>query len=689
MGKNRTREFKDAVALWKRVTGVNPDARSQRMGDWDLVRTFEALKEAIELDESEITATLLLTRFLNDFVNETEVPLKKVLEGDKKLAERLDACRQLYGLIGRPDVVEARDAFIGAIGSALKHYGAAERDDIKELLASPDRIAVLRRDALRSIQNLKVDQFLAGDPSPPGVKPVYNHSVHQFFNANSLLAVSALMPPGIALNLIRTPSEYEAFFCFSIRNGANLFVLSDVPEYEHPLQGKMSRRPDRALGERAARNWFPYDLLGVAYTDDGQLYFEQVESKAIVPYQKHAVPLKKVSELEANELVWLIMMFDLIKERFWRAGYQAKELSYTAEMLKSDQVLIDVARSANLPVAAYQPVRLAPLTVDDVLADNLPSGAVGVPGHRINRWMEDRYAGRVDAATVNLVAPPETVFRLESGGAIASRVTRDGTDRSDPFGEDRDVKLEKVGSSAFGSRKRLSEDRLFIARYNLAAQVHHLAREEFDDRQKEIANWYRSSVAANAEALLGLAAHSEAWVCDGVGGSFSGWHRHTGPCRQVGDASKDERRMLRSLVAHHEIKTERFIGAGFVMPEGDKFARQRCYFLGVKPTYYVVLYPGNALELALFAGCKVEDLPDVLQHFNLYEPYTGNHILDRIDPMEWHATNPWNAMDFRVRLAFSKRGMADLARRRRPLPDWAAPALPTGEEVTRIVRINR
>jgi hypothetical protein len=691
MENSRSDEMQSALELWKRVTGVDPGTGGTRpLGDWRMVQTFEALQEAIELDPSEITATLLLSRFLNLYVSGTEVSLKKVLERDQALAGRLEACRELYALIERPDIVAVRDAFVGAIGSALSHYKAADREDVKELLAAPDRIAVLRRDALRSISRLKVDQFLSGEPSPPSVKPAYAEAVHQWFNVNSLLAASAHMPPGIALNLIRTPSAYECYFAFSIRNGANLYVLSDVPEWSHPLQGMMSRRPDRELDERSSRNWFPYDLLGIEYTDEGELYFKEAQGTALAPYQRHAVPIKNVSELSANELVWLIMMFDLIKERFWRAGYQAKELSYTAEMLKSDQALLNAAKTANLPVAQYRTVGLPPLEIKDIMTSALTEDAVGEPGHRLNSWMEKRYADRINPATINLVAPPEATFRLENDGKITSGFSRGGRDMSDPFGRDTRVKLEKVGSSSFGTRKQLSDDRIFVARYNFAGMVNRLAHDEFENRKKEIADWYSKAVRENVNAILAIAAHQEAWVCDAVASSFQKWHRNAGPCRGVKESASGHYHMFRSLVAHHEIKKEPHIGAGMFLPEYTGWERQRCYFLDVKASYYVMLHPGNARELALFAGCKVEELPDVLQHFSLYEPYRGNHILDRIDPMEWHASNPWIDHDFRIRLAFSKRGMAELARRRKPsIGEGILQTLPTGEEVIKVVRLQR
>lgn len=670
MTTRRSDEMKRALALWKKVTGVNPDARSHTFGNWDIVHTFESVQEAIDLDPTEITATLLLTHFVNAYIAETDVPISQVLRNDPKLAQRLDACRELYVLIERPEIVEIREAFVAAVASALKHYKADDRDDIRELLSSPDRIAILRRDALRSIKNLKIDQFLDGEPSPASDRIVYNDTVHQWWNVNSLLAASARMPPGIALNLIRTPDEYQCFFCFSIRNGANLFVLSDVPEYSHPLQGQMSRRPDRELGARAARNWFPYDLLGLEYDEEeGRLYFKQAEGTAIAPYQKDALPLRKISDLPANEVVWLVMMFDLIKERFWRAGYRAKELSYTAEMLKTDHALLDVATTANLPVAKYAPVRLAPLAIADVATEALPVGSVGSLGHQVNRWMEERYIGQINAETVNLVAPPEIAYAVAADGAIGRKVVRG---RDDDFDDDRysrepAVKLEKVSSSAFGTRKSLSDDRLFIARYNLSGQIDRLAQREYEERRKEISEWYRRRIEANADNLVAWAINDAMWVSDGKGMSFSGWRSNVGPARYVD--TEDGRMMYRSLVSHHDLAKDPYAsGAGFFLPDYDGRTRQLCWFHKVKASFHLTLCPGKPRELALFAGCTVDELPDVLRHFDLYQPYSGNSILDRIDPMEWHAHNPWIKMDFRIRIALSKRGMRE-ALRVRKMPD--------------------
>ena len=101
------------------------------------------------------------------------------------------------------------------------------------------------------------------------------------------------MPSGVSLNLIREPDGFSSYFAFAIRNGSRLFVFSDVQQNAHPLQGQMTRRPDRVLANRAVRNWFPYDLLDLALTEDGkQLYFtESSKSTTLAVRQNAALPL--------------------------------------------------------------------------------------------------------------------------------------------------------------------------------------------------------------------------------------------------------------------------------------------------------------------------------------------------------------------------------------------------------------
>jgi hypothetical protein len=657
-----------ALDLWKEITGIDPSAKSMRLSDWHLRETFDELQEAIDLDPTEVTAILLLAYFINTYLAEREVSLLDLLNERESIEARLAKPRELLAILNRPEVVESREGFIGALRAALARYEAAEREDVTKLLGKPDDIAVLRRDALRSIARLRVDQFLDGNSEAADFRPVYNRTVHQWWNINSMLAAATRMPSGVSLNLIRHPDAFQSYFCFTIRNGGNLFVLTDVPEYSHPLQGFMSRRPDRDLNRRATRNWFPYDLLGLEYDVEAKrLYVKESQQRGLVAYQNAALPLQPVAELPAAELVWVSMMFDLIVEKFWRRGFKAPALSYTAEMLKSETALLEVAKTANLPVPAYQPVGLPALTKHDVSADASTEEEIGRKYHEPNRWMEARYGDRVSDNVLNLLGAPEQVFALEHNTGEASSVDPKFNSLTDWQQSDLLAgrkQLEKVDATSFGSREQIAADRKFIARVNFATHINVLAKEEFEARKNEILAWYRKKLEANVPALLAWCGNTEIWVDDGVHPTFSSYEGCVGGVRRVEvdpTGFQSPAHIARQFFRRHDLSTdEKPPYAGFTLGRQQDNGRPICYLKGTKASYWALFYPGNSAELAMLAGCAVADLPDVLQHWNLLRSYTGNSILNRVDPMIWKAKNPWIKLNLSVRIGFSKRGMAQI-----------------------------
>lgn len=659
-----------ALNLWREITGVDPEATTSTFGSWSLRETFKELQEAIDLDPSEITASLLLGYLLNSYLSERKVTLLTLLNDPQGMAARLVKPRELMDLLNREDLVEARECFIAAIREALEGYGAAERPDVQNLLATHDSIALLRRDALRSLEKLKVDQFLEGTPEPEAIKPVYNRTVHQWWNVNSMLAAATHHPSGVSLSLIRHPDGMHSYFCFVIRNGGNLFTLSDVPDYAHPLEAMMTRKPERELERRASRNWFPYDLLGLDYDEEsGQLYLKQTQERGLVAYQNAALPLKPIAELPPAELVWISMMFDLIVDKFWHRAFKAPELSYTAEMLKSQGSLIEHATTANLPVVAYQPVGLPPLRKADVTADAVTEAEVGGKYHEPNRWLEERYGHLVPDETLNLLAAPEKSFALDhKTGEIST--TKPGFEALPAWRKEGELEgripLVKVDATTFGSREKIEADRKFIARANFATQVGALAAAEFREREAEVKAWYAARVRANAPTLLRWCGNDALWVDAGMQRSFTRYEGHTGPVRTISGRGDPQpgtpRRTIRQFLGRHELENShwesRYNAAGVLLGGTNSRGKLLCHLNGTVASHWIGIYPANSAELALVAGCEVTDLPDVLQHWDLLRTYTGNHILDRIDPMIWKAKNLWLDMKLSVLIPLSIRGLA-------------------------------
>lgn len=711
--------FLQAIELFAQFTGVKaPESKEDRYktrsyGDYKVHEKYENLREAIELDPSEVTANLMLSYYVRDMLGDEKLSMMDLLNDPQGYLRKLELPRKLLEIVNREDVVRARDAFIERLKQALKRYGADERKEVLETLAKHDSVAFLRRDALRGVERLQINQFLSGAPEPDGYRPVYHAQVFQWWNINSLLQAATQMPSGVSLNLIRDRDAYQSYFVFCIRNGANLYILHDAPEYRHPLQGEMTRRPDRALGERACRAWFPYDLLGLQWDEElERWYIENSDEKAVAIYQQEWKPLAPISSFEdPRETIWVTMMLDLIVRKFWGQGYQAPALSYTGEMLKIESRLIEKAQAANLPVAQYQPLALEPLTIESISTDNVRADQVGKKGSGRNRWLEDRYKDKVDPAILNLTEQAGT--RVLLPGTVADSFGRPkaiagGTDlggglkkftgtemsRLDHFGR-KDVEaasLAVMDSTRFGTREQIEADRVFIARANFARAVTKLAYEEYDRRKDEVVKWYLKACERNLPAILSWAANEDIWLDMGLKASSS--HNDAGGRQRyeaVSDKPGAQQRIFRSWIKRVDLNEEKrtkdydYSLMGAQTLGGFDRSGYRCAVNDAKASYYVGFYPSNSIELAVLAGCAVDALPDVLQHWQQGKDYVGNHILDRIDPMEWKASDPWRKLNLKLRVPLSIRGLRQIEKSPAlpPLPYLAKP-----EDVERFRQID-
>lgn len=669
----------EAIELWGELTGVTVDgdgrSTSRKWGDWEVARTYQGLKEALELDPTEITATLLFKVFIKNWMSEATTSMQAMLDDPQKVMDQLAKAKKLLAIVDRAEVVEARDAFIERLRQGLAQYGAAERDDVKALLDKPDTIAILRRDALRSLNNLRVDQFLDGDGEDPSVKPVYVESIRQYWNINSFLGAMTSTPSGVCLAMIRDPFIYDTFFAFAIRNGANLFVLSDVPEHAHPLASKMARKPDRDMDARICRNWYPYELLNVDWDEEGRLHFAASQETGVAVYDEDGVKTKKIGEIGAHETIWLTMMLDLIVQKFWKQGFKAKQLSYTGEMIRPENEMALLARAAHLPTTNVKTLGLPALTVADIGPDAVyDEKALGKKGGRHNDWLERRYAPLLKDEPLNLLGHAGDILKITPDtGAVEKVADRDKERALKPFfeAEIRAAKqvatIEPMRLTAFGTADQLDADRKFLARVTYAKQMQVLADKEFERRKDEVVEWFRARVQANRERLLEAAALGDLWV--GRGEERDG---HTPYSEAHGPQRHEGKRVYTQFIKTYDI-TQPAKKADW----GDLVSRHRGYSLGdweaygrgelcavneAKASSNTIFSPITAADVAWLCGVKVEDLPDVLQHLDLKAYHQGNHILSRIDPVAWMVHSPWLKLDYRVKVPLSKSGAKALAK---------------------------
>ncbi|EBU2945704.1 hypothetical protein CT090_20825 [Salmonella enterica subsp. enterica] len=659
-----------ALNLWVELTGIDPDANSftVRMGaglsDLTIKRMHEQLRESQTLDPSGITTYLLLIAFSETYFINRSFSVEQLLNAPQNTQHYLQKSADFLKIINSDEVSVSYNRFTEKLTVALKQYGLYS-DGAKKVLADISTMAMIRRDALKSFQELSVSQFTRGAQAETD-RFSWLNTVHQFWNINSLLDEAVSARDGITLNLVRDPSDFYSYFAFTVKNGGNLFVLSDHPQHTHPMQRGMSRRPDREFDERAGRHWFPYQLLKFKYDEDAQtLYRDRSTDTDLVPRQLRVQPVCQLQDLEARQVIWIALMFELIADKYWQQGWQAKALSYTAEMIASPALLADKATRAGMPVLQSQLLTLPELTVEEFCADSFHQTIDAADGGKPHNWLVARYGQKVSPEVLNLVKNDEHVHYLHSVKSghsrslsalstvtdvhqIASMPRREYA-RLASWEKEGRYELTPLSAVQFGEAGKLDSDRRYIARYNFAKAVTRLADAEYERTHEEIKAWWQSSLEHNAERLCAMATEETIWLDDIRRQSGSPAH----PADHILGRSAFMNRYASQEDANRNSHyfAEHYLTAGY-----DK--GHLCYLMGSRASWFIHFRPRTSCDLAVMAGCRVDELPEVLQHWSDDKDYRGNAILDRIDPAAWAIRDPWSR-NFRgtVTLALSKRAM--------------------------------
>lgn len=649
----------EALKLWELMTEFDGSRNSFTIGQWEVQDMSKAIRQALELDDTNITGFLILGYYAEKFISSKSFPLTDLLEKAELVSAFVDRAQKLRELLANQDMLDDVAHFQLVTRQAVRHYGA-DTKEVMDLIESRADLGLLRRDALHSMQQLRVDYFTQGEPEASGVRPLYNKAVYQYWNINSMLRALCSSPSGVSLNLIRTPDNYQSYFVFAIRNGGHIITLSDIPEYAHPLAQYMSRRPERDFGKRMMQNWFPYDLLNLKYDEEsGDLWIEKQDfGNAVTPINQTAFPLSDIKDLGACEVVWITLMLELIVQRFWRKPVAPQQLSYTGEMVKARDALISQATASNLPVIQYQGIEVEDFKTDDVAKpDEEMTAALGKSGGDHNQWLLDRYSARVNPQVLNLLSTGSVTAYLtnkDEDGTLPRLVPTKDYEAANRFYSDREGKYfyQKLDTASFGSKEQLIQDRFFLARHNLAIEIQRLADAEYEARKDEISTWYKGKIEDNLDALLALACQEECWI-EKTGANAPS---------QVGgvylQVKGGIRYRLAKVYSHEAYKKDAlYIGSGHTVGEGynSRTGRHYCAVNGTGSSWLLSVTPHTAEELALVTGVSVADLPDVLQHWVSDSRHRGNHLLSRIDPVAWALHDPWIKAQFAIKIWLSTR----------------------------------
>ncbi len=647
----------EALPRWAALTGTKLGTNSfsftigsnSEFQDFDLQKYVEDLNTARTLDTSGTTAILLLRGLFEAYVAEKSFKVHTLLYAPAKVEATLETLRSFHALITRPCCEEAATHFKETLRNVAAHYGY-DLGKLKKHLADERALGELRLAASRSLERLVTHQFTQGARDP---KPLqYNREIFEFSSINSFVhALRHQMVSGITLALIRASDVYKSYFVLGLRNGETTTVLTDFEEGAHPEYHNVTRRPDRRLDERARLHWFPYRLL----EGDAIKHRHKRDKTALVPLDAKAVPIEEIENLEPSEFIWLTLLFDLLAAKFDRDDYKTPELSYTGEMVVAPHALVD-ATNAIVLAGQYKPLVLPPLTARTATPEL--AGNEKPLGH--NAWLEDRYRDRVPEVLLDVVGGRAALSAgKEAAKLLPGKIKEHDLPavRKQPgvigWGPDRRLAQlvpQALDPTYFGTAKDVERTRAWYARVNLIKGVQRLATAEFAAKHAMITSWYQKRIERNmpfiwkAVACGELVAPTTVWKSD----------------EDHGFPAEDELRwktgnILRQKTAPLYNPFHPRDGVQFGGWDEDRRQNTCAIDPPTRANVFTNIQPDNPRALALLMGIPEKKLPWPLQHWTTHEPYTGNSILDRIDPQDSRLDNPWRHLDLSISIALSKR----------------------------------
>lgn len=667
------------LAEWQALTTAKdgPQVLEQHSLGVSIYDVNEHLKQAVALDPSGLLMSWLLHLYLKRFLERRYFTAYELLqpEGKQRLEKYLAQARRLFEYLEDPAIKEAQAAFSQMLGKALEHYGVADRQDIRKLLADEAEMTYLWRDALAAttttphrtpfnsktemrLEELLVDydldirlnlmQFFRGpaDTQPP----VFMRWIYQFRNLHDVVSATAQMPrSGIMLFLVKEvltdTDQWEkqhkinrSFFGFAVRNGGRVFVLTDRKwDAHHRYDGwNAPRHPDGWLERqdregivRKPRHHFPYPLL----TDDGDLKLPNCTEIAVYDGEDMAAKrVMPVSALPAKNLVWTVMVFGLLQKLLFNEGYEADELTYTGRMIQNPT---EVTEKALVVADNYIPLRLEPIT-SSMLKTLAPEEYKSDAHH--NDWMEERY-GDVDPTLLNLVGDVEKYAEIPEPVSTFSR-------RYGAKVEVRRVRLASMQVERWGTAAALRSHQIRVARENQAIIIQARINEEYNRMCEEVLAWFTNAVIANRENLIRYIREGKLMVRD----------QDT-----LLDPNDYPVRNILTIATRQEMENSGLFGWGRIrihLHKGTNHANvstRRCWIYGVRDvTYQARFLPSTPEGLAALAGCTVEELPWPLQH------WTAHEIIPRSDDPVQHIKNPWCKEEYGVMIHLSKRAYKDI-----------------------------
>jgi len=663
-----SQEIVTLCEMWSKIQGVTFDQTKFKMSfhmagsltQLDVKNAFESIQFLTR--EGEFwTAVCVLRKQYDQYVSDSEVSLSSLLGGNsEKTFQDLMELKAYKERLFSPEL----NACIEPYKTGLKKFGdriKADQDKLSEFLDDTICFGMSSLAAIELVENMSWYQYSRGETDDEPFAVV--SSVLRFPNMESAAKfVTTREGNFVALFCVEDEDgEWMSTFGFLAKCGKNTFSICNDMVFDNPIQKniQMSRGGQAKMFDRFKdkyADFLPYQLVG------------ELKNKEKLDI------LATLKDLTPANIAWYALASDYIKRKI-RKGYQLEENTCFAILTEEPKLLESAKLDAVVRVSSN-----AIATIDDselfvsperLTAEDMTAEATKGEWEReptgCNRWLEDRYEDQVPDILFN---PEETLTLTDTtkllpasfrGGSVEDKEEAQKNDKlvhqttgiinqRDFFGRSKHdappVVSVMMNYPEMGTQSKIKHSRKFVARYNKAQMIRYHTMKEYLETREAVFKKLAKIADKNFERLLRLIPlFEDEQIIEkaDIGMNIFG----------------PPRKLFHRFVRFNEGDYSKYGDRHATVRFSDYDNYRSCYpcaLTGCKSRFFYAIMPYDAEHMAELLDCEVSDFPEVLQHFCVQEPYTGNHILDDIDPMEWMIENPWNKR-ISFEIALSKRGL--------------------------------
>lgn len=663
-----------AIELWEKMTGTKVDSRSfsGTIGQtFSIYSANKRIQQARELGD-DTSLTLVIRHLLDEYALNVSFSfsLAEILDGVADEFETIfEPAQELKTFLDTDGIRAPQQAFFDECCLALSFYREQAMVDFsgrtREMIERQSGMIAL--DAINDLDKLTKLTMFDGQPDEDA-NPKVNHLIFAFDNLEELIDHGAQIPNGFSLCAIVSPHISDSYFVLVIRNGGHVTIVTDKGNYTHPLQQeRMRSRNDRYNLDRIENSRFPYDLLNIEWSDNGRRAEAGKTGQGIMESDTGFRVLATLKDLDDWDLLWFHFFIQQCQQRYFVDRVREPVMA-TGSMIRLTHRW---AGEDRFPVPSTQVIEFDARSSKELSTEFMHTLEPDWENRaNPNVWMEKRFADQVPEDALYI---PPSAFK-HGDELVKLTVDKNGTrvSKEDATGlawYDREklnpINIRPLDLHSLDTRERVIRDAHFMARHNQTMVIKELVNVDYEARQKEVMQWFNKAVVKNLPNFIDdlLSLNHEAFYIDSAefdkhvsdlsqrgGGVFSQINTRSGGRRR--DIMVSYEPVAKQRIISRESE-ERFPDTRNELDLVDYIEGcYRCYLDSDDPAQlFLRLHVATVADIMKLTGLSMDEIPPEL-HSRGLRVYTGNSILDRIDPLAT-LDNPWDKLPLRFCLPVS------------------------------------